>query len=138
MNDNSKNIKSETSTIFSENLSQNSKSAHFNIVGYVFCEPHTVKLSVIEVFPHYNMEMNRKYRKIPFKKIDVPHKIIENSIYDYILFEVIRVADMLNCYGFKYTHNKKEPFVFYCIKDKGSKSYLYRVTLHNILRGELL
>lgn len=29
MNDNYKNIKSETSTIFSENLSQNSKSAHF-------------------------------------------------------------------------------------------------------------
>ena len=31
MNENSKNIKSETSTIFSENFSQNSKSAHSNM-----------------------------------------------------------------------------------------------------------
>lgn len=33
MNENSKNIKSETSTIFSENFSQNSKSAHFDMYG---------------------------------------------------------------------------------------------------------
>lgn len=34
MNENSKNAKSETSTIFSENLSQNSKSAHSDMYEY--------------------------------------------------------------------------------------------------------
>lgn len=109
-----------------------------DVVGNVFCETHTIKLSVNEVPPHYNKEMNKRYRELPFNKIDVPYKIIENSIYDNILFETIRIADKLNCYGIKYTRHKNAPFVFYCIKDKGSKSYLYRVTLHNILRGELL
>lgn len=148
MNEKLKNTEIETSTIFSKNLLQNPKSAHFDkkgyhyfkkdIVGNVFCEPHTFKLSVCEALPHYNKKMNKRYRELPFKKMDIPYKIIENSIYDNILFEVIRIADKLNCYGFKYLQHKNTPFVFYCVKDRGSKSYLYRVTLHNILRGELL
>lgn len=143
MNDNSKNIKSETPTIFSENFSVNSKSAHSetykkDTVGNVFCKLNDIKLTVCEVQPHYNKKLNKRYREMSYEKVDIPYKIIENSICDNILFECIRIADKLNCYGIKYTHHKNAPFVFYCLKDKGNKTYLYRVTLHNILRGELL
>lgn len=109
-----------------------------DIVGNVFCEPNPIKLSVSEVHPHYNKEMNKKYREMPFKNIDIPYQRKEDTIFETILHECLRIADKMNCYGIKYTKHKNAPFVFYCLKDRNGTTYLYRVTLHNILRGVLL